>query len=115
MPEGVVIRSIFAEQNGFLGTTWYSRWRGNRIVYKFNGQSVSLISARGPNRSKAKIYIDGRYVKTIDNYAYRTQVRQVVFYRAWRRPGTHYLKIVNLATPGRRRFDIDGLAVEQPM
>ena len=99
----------------FLGTTWYSRWRGNRIVYKFNGQSVSLISARGPNRSKAKIYIDGRYVKTIDNYAYRTQVRQVVFHHAWRRPGTHYLKVVNLATPGRRRFDIDGLAVERPM
>ncbi len=107
---------FFARGSGyFLGTTWYSVRRRNRIVYKFDGQSVSLIAARGPTRSKAKIYIDGRYVKTIDNYAARTQVRQVVFHRAWRRRGTHYLKVVNLATPGRRRFDIDGLAVERPM
>ena len=95
----------------FLGTTRYSTTRNTFIAYKFTGKDVALISAVGPLRSKAKIYLDGKYVKTIDNFAVKTSARRLVFHHSWGTSGTHYLKIVNLATPGRGRFDIDGIAV----
>jgi len=95
----------------FLGTTRYSTTRKTYIAYKFTGESVALVSAVGPLRSKAKIYLDGKYVKTIDNYAAKTSARRLVFHHSWQKSGTHYLKVVNLATPGRKRFDVDGIAV----
>ncbi len=95
----------------YLDKVRYSTTRGTYISYKFEGRSVALISAVGPRRSKAKIYIDGRYIKTIDNYATKTRARRLVFHHSWGQSGTHYLKVVNLATPGRARFDIDGVAV----
>ena len=34
-----------------------------------------------------------------------------VFQKKWAKSGTHELKIVNLATPGRRIYDVDALAI----
>ena len=31
----------------------------------FTGHSVALVASKSPNRGKAKVYIDGTYVKTI--------------------------------------------------
>jgi len=95
----------------YKGTVRYSVTKGNEIIYKFHGNIVRLISTRASNRSKEKIYIDGKWRKTIDTRSSKFKPRQIVFSALWDKPGTHYIKIVNLATPGRPRFDIDGLAV----
>ncbi len=72
---------------------------------------MSLVSTRGPNRSKAKVYVDGRYIKTINAFSSKTRVRKILFSKRWRKTGTHSIKIVNHKTRSRGRFDIDGLAV----
>ncbi len=95
----------------YRGSVRYSVTRGNTIVYKFYGDQVSLVTTKGRGRGKAKIFIDGRHRKTIDAYSSRIKYRQAVATARWKRRGTHYLKIVNLGTPGRPRFDIDGVAV----
>lgn len=94
----------------YQGTVRYSVKRRDFIVYRFVGKSVGLLSTKGPDRSKAKIYIDGNHVKTLDNYSSR-RTAGLAYYRTLSGGGVHYLKIVNLATPGRRRFDVDGLVV----
>ncbi len=94
----------------YKGTVRYSRSRGNSITYRFKAKSLGLVATKG-NRSRAKIFIDGNYTKTIDARSSSFKPRRLIFNKSWARKGTHTIKIVNLATSGRRRFDVDGIAV----
>ncbi len=95
----------------YLNSVRYSIQSGDVLVYRFSGRSVKLVSTKAPSRSKAKIYIDGRYIKTIDNYSPKVRFRKVVFSKSWRKKKSHNLKIINLGTPGRSLFDVDALAI----
>lgn len=97
--------------NYYMDTVRFSRTAGNEIVFKFQGKDLRLISTKGPNRSRAKIYIDGRYRKTVDAYSEKYKYRRPLYSTSWDTQGEHFLKVVNLGTPGRDRFDIDALAV----
>ena len=94
----------------YLQTVKFSKRRGDTMTYRFRGKSLGLISTRG-NRSKAKIYIDGRFAKTVDAYSSTFKPRRLIFERSWAKSGLHTIKVINSATPGRPRFDVDGLAV----
>ncbi|MCK4267211.1 MAG: hypothetical protein KAX16_00150 [Actinomycetia bacterium] len=100
-----------AKSRYYKNSVRYSTARGDSITYRFKGKRVSLVSTRGPNRSKAKVYVDGRYIKTINAFSSKTRVRKILFSKRWRKTGTHSIKIVNQKTRGRGSFDIDGLAV----
>jgi hypothetical protein len=69
---------------------------------------VALIMAKGPARGKASIYFDVVYVKTIDTYASANTNRVVMWDKALTGSSNHTIKVVNLATAGRPRIDIDG-------
>ncbi len=94
----------------YKGTVRYSRSRGNSITYRFKAKSLGLVATKG-NRSKAKIFIDGNYIRTVDARSSTFKPRRLIFNKSWSSKGTHTIKIVNLATSGRRRFDVDGIAV----
>jgi hypothetical protein len=68
---------------------------------------VALIMAKGPARGKAAIYYDGRYIKTIDTYAATNTNRVVMWDVEVTGSSNHTIKVVNLATSGRPRIDID--------
>ena len=76
-----------------------------------NGQGrkdhVALVMAKGPGRGKAAIYFDGKLAKTVDTYAKANTNRVVVWDRELAGTGNHTVKVVNLATSGRPRIDID--------
>jgi len=76
-----------------------------------NGQGrkehVALVMAKGPARGKAAIYFDGTRVKTVDTYAEKNTNRVVMWDKELTGTGDHTVKVVNLATPGRPRIDID--------
>jgi hypothetical protein len=95
----------------YLGTVRHSSKAGHKITYRFTGRSVAVIGTKGPGYSKAKIYIDGKYIKTIDAYASTVKYRQSLYSKSWTKSGTHTITIENLATSGRSRLDMDGLAV----
>jgi len=95
----------------YLGTIRYSLQRGDTAIYKFRGNFIALISMRAPNRAKAKIYIDNKYVKTINTYSPDTQARSIVFEASFSKVRTHRLEIVNQGRGVRNRFDIDAFAV----
>lgn len=101
-----------SDNNNYLGTLRYSNKANEQITYKFTGSSVGLIVYKGPGRSKAKIYINNVYKSTIDTYSKNSSYRQIAYSTSWNKSGTHTIKIVNLATKGRNRIDIDGLAVK---
>jgi subtilisin family serine protease len=95
----------------YLGTSRYSTKRGDKITYRFTGKRVALISHKSKNRSRARIYINGNYVRTIDARSSTLKPRQVLYAQSWGTSGTRTITIENLGTSGRSRFDVDGLAV----
>jgi hypothetical protein len=72
---------------------------------------VALVMTKGPGRGKAKVYVNGAYTATIDLASSTTKYRVVVWQKTWSTVGTRTVKIVNLATSGRPRIDLDALAL----
>jgi len=50
-------------------------------------------------------------VATVNTWASQLGVRAVVWSRAWARTGTHTIRIVVMATPGRPRVDVDAFEI----
>jgi hypothetical protein len=69
---------------------------------------VGLVMAKGPGRGSAAVYIDGTKIATVNTYATTTQNR-VIVYDKWMAAGTHTVRVVNLATSGHSRIDIDAV------
>jgi hypothetical protein len=70
-------------------------------------EHVALVMAKGPGRGKAAIYFDGNLVTTVDTYAKANTNRVVMWDRELTGTGNHTVKVVNQATSGRPRIDID--------
>jgi len=108
---------IYAHGNeaskNWMGTVRYSIRPNYRIKYKFTGNGVYLISTLGPGRGVGSIYVDGVRQEAIDTGNAHTKHRRVIFFKKWDNIGTHTLTVVNRGTPGRPRFDIDGLGVDR--
>jgi hypothetical protein len=60
------------------------------------------------------VYIDGRFVRTIDLYANRFLGRPLaLFSRTWSKSGTHTLTIKVAGTPGRPIVAVDAFTVRR--
>ena len=72
---------------------------------------VGLVMHKGPGRGKFQVYVDGVLKATVDTYAATNQPRTVVWQGAVGGTGASSptIKIVNLATPGRPRIDLDAV------
>jgi GH25 family lysozyme M1 (1,4-beta-N-acetylmuramidase) len=94
-----------AASGGSLATT---RTAGSWASYAFTGNGISWVAYRGPNRGSAQVWIDGVLTATVSMYSSTYKAKQIVFAASWPANGTHTIKIVNLATAGHPRIDIDG-------
>ncbi|CAN5557879.1 hypothetical protein BH20CHL6_BH20CHL6_08180 [soil metagenome] len=93
------------------GSVHHARVRGARAILEFTGSSVSWISTLAPVRGRARIYVDGLYVRTIDLRRTTTVTRRVVFATSWAASGGHRLEIRVAGTAGRPRVDVDAFVV----
>jgi hypothetical protein len=92
------------------GRAHLSTTAGAAASFRFTGQAVALVATVSNNRGRAKIYVDDRYVKTVELRGTTTRYRQVVFATRVAQ-GAHTLKVVVLRTTARTRVDIDGFIV----
>ena len=81
----------------------------------FTGQQVAWLSALGPTRGQARVYVDGTYVKTVDLQSETLATREVVFVRSWTSSGKHTLEIRVVGTSGRPRVDVDAFLSIAPV
>jgi hypothetical protein len=85
--------------------------RNTSLSTVVNGQGrnghVALVMAKGPARGKAAIYFDGKLATTVDTYAKANTNRVVVWDKALAGTVNHTVRVVNLATSGRQRIDVD--------
>ena len=77
------------------------------MSYRFTGRSIAWVAARFSSSAKAKVYIDGWYVKTITLYtAGSAQYRRILYMKTWP-SSVHTIKIVSVNAFGNRRVDVD--------
>jgi hypothetical protein len=89
----------------------YSTTAGARASFGFTGSKVVWYGPVGPTRGKARILIDGTYVKTVNLYSAAFTARKAVFSKSWASAGAHTLVIEVLGTPGHPYVAIDGFTV----
>lgn len=87
---------------------------GAVFTYDFDGRRVWLIGAKGPDRGRALVFLDGLAYGTIDMYAPTARPRRVLWSSPTVKPISsikrHQLKVVVAGTSGRPLVGIDALA-----
>ena len=85
--------------------------RGATARFAFNGSDVAWVSTLGPKRGKAKVYIDGVLMATVDLRAPTVSPRRIVFTASGLTAGPHGIRIYVSGTLNRPRVDVDGIVV----
>lgn len=101
-----------ASHQGYAGdAVRYSTAAGARASFAFTGSKVIWFGPAGPTRGKARVFIDGALVRTVDLYRTSFTARKAVFSRTWTAAGKHTLVIEVVGTAGHPYVAIDELAV----
>jgi hypothetical protein len=92
------------------GTTHWTTRAGDSFAATSDGADgpVGLVMEKGPDRGSAAVYVDGVLRRTVDTHSARTRHRTVVWQGLFAR-GEHTLRVVNRATTGHPRIDLDTL------
>jgi hypothetical protein len=93
------------------GTVRYATSAGARATLAFIGKGISWIGPVGPTRGRARLFVDGKLVGTIDLRASRFTARRTLFSTSWPASGAHRLRIQVVAAAGRPVVAIDELVV----
>ena len=89
----------------------YSTRAGATASFAFSGKKVIWYGPVGPTRGKARVLIDGTYVKTVNLYSSSFTAHKAVFSKSWSAAGAHTLVIEVLGTAGHPYVAIDGFTV----
>jgi hypothetical protein len=78
----------------------------------FTGRDAGLVMTTGTAYGSVKVFVDGVLVGTVNNHTGSgTKLREIVFHKGFTSAGTHTIQVVNQATSGHPRADLDGLIV----
>lgn len=98
--------------NVFNGSLKYTYTSGASATMSFTGGTRAyLVTSTGTNRGKVKVYVDGRYKRTLNLYSAAPTNRAKFYLASFTGSGKHTVKLVQLSSGSRKRIDIDGLAV----
>jgi hypothetical protein len=100
-----------AWSSGYGGYESYATAAGASAKFSFTGRNVALTSPMFSTAGRAKIYVDGTYLKTIDLYASSLVARVVVLPLSWSSSASHTLTVTVEGTSGRPRVDVDAFLV----
>jgi hypothetical protein len=103
-----------AVHRSYLGHSVHSTTqRGAKASMTFSGTGVSWVSAIGPTRGKANVYINGKLVKTVDTHAARFQAGRIVFSKTFATAASRTISIVALGTAGHATVAVDAMVVRK--
>jgi len=97
-----------AEHGSYAGDrARYATAAGASTEFMFTGRKIVWYGPEGPTRGKAKVYIDGTYIKTVDTGNGSFLARSALFAYRWSSPGEHTIRIVVVGTSGRPMVALD--------
>jgi subtilisin family serine protease len=103
--------SVVSSSSASNGKLHTSTRAGASVEFKTTARAMAIVGRKGPTSGRAKVYVDGVYVKTIDFYRSSAQSKVVVFSTSWSTNGYHRMKLVVLGTSGRPRVDVDAFPI----
>jgi hypothetical protein len=68
-PDPVTTWGNVRDANASAGGLWSSDLDRSSVELTFSGTAVDWLTYRGPDQGRAKVFIDGLEVRTVDNYA----------------------------------------------
>ena len=93
------------------GTDRFTKAANATASLSISGRTFAIIGRASTGNGSAKLYVDGDYKATLNEHASKTTFRDIISGWGSPRTGSHTIRIVNLATSGHPRFDIDGIVV----
>jgi mannan endo-1,4-beta-mannosidase len=96
----------------FMGSYAAISTQADAIVdFTFTGSGVSWIGPKGPNQGRARVYLDGQYLRTIDNYSRAPMPRESLFTASFSDVTQHTLTIDVLRSTTRTIVTVDAFEV----
>jgi hypothetical protein len=98
----------------YLGGSVHStNGNGPSATISFSGASIAWLGPVGPTRGKARVYIDGTYVATVNLYRSSYQPRRILFARNLA-DGSHTMVIKAQGTSGHPTVAVDHMYLLNP-
>ena len=97
--------------DAYGGTMRGTSVAGASATITFHGRSVAWVAPWSPLRGRAKVYLDGKFITTVDLHRTTLSQRRIAFAWNWTTAATHTLRIVNEGTVGHPRIDVDTIVV----
>jgi N-acetylneuraminic acid mutarotase len=91
------------------GALVYTTQKNASASFTITGHAIAWVSPTGPTRGSASVLIDGVAQPTVNLNTPTVKARQVVFTHRWAKAGKHTITIINQATSGTPRIDLDGI------
>jgi hypothetical protein len=95
------------------GAVRYAISRGASASLTFTGRAIVWHGPTGPTRGKARVFIDGRLVRTVDLRRSSFDARATLFSTRWSGAGRHTIRIVVLGTRGRAMVAVDDFTIRR--
>jgi hypothetical protein len=100
------------------GTQTFTTQSGATATYTFTsprgaGNHIALMMAKGPGRGSFQVFLDGVLKATISTHATANLNRVLVWDSGPLTAAQHVIKLVNLATAGHDRIDVNAAVIEQ--
>jgi hypothetical protein len=105
--------SGISRAGAYRSTLLGSTQGGARLSFTFTGHAVALVAPRSLAHGRAKIYIDGVYITTINMHTKTSTSRYVAFTRAFPGGGRHRIQVVVVGTVPARPFRLDAFVVSK--
>jgi hypothetical protein len=101
-----------ARHRGYGGdVVRYAQSKGASATVRFTARRIAWHGPTGPTRGKAKVYIDGRYVRTVDLRRAVFDPRATIYRTGWSKVGKHSLTIVVVGSKGHPFVAIDDFTI----
>jgi hypothetical protein len=95
--------------SGFSGgTTHQTSQAGATATFTVGAGATALVMEKAANRGSADVYVDGVKQATVNTHSSTTVHREVVWQKTLK-AGTHTVRVVNDASAGHPRIDVDAV------
>ena len=88
-----------------------ARVRGAKLEVSFTGTGVAIIGPMSRHRGEARLYLDGRYVSTVDAHSRTYREQQPLFVATFDTMETHTVSVVVAATGDDAKVSVDAVIV----
>jgi hypothetical protein len=106
--------NTFTQAKSHRGMRRAATAAGSSVSFKFNGTHVAWISRYGPDRGRARVYVDDSLVATVDLRRSRIRHRRAAFRASWPTATERTLRIEVEGTAGRPTVDVDAFVTFGP-